>query len=648
MTDRGSAQGPKCSLGAALYTQMKQFRNRIAQYEDETDCVDTYGALLARCVRAAMKLQELGIGEDDIVSTCSHNHRNSCVPFLASTFIGAIPASFDPDLPQIDTISLLRLMEPKIIFVTQEALKDFEICMVKAQVKPAHIVVFGDSKGKYMNFDDFLEQKVNERQFKVYETGNPKKTAAIVFSSGTTGSPKGICLNHFTLLGAYLKKDPTKVEVTCDKVNLLYSTLYWISRVTALTSAILNGEAHVLCRKFDGRQFLEMVEKYKVTITFLPPYYFTELLEERSKNKEVDVSSLRVLITGSCHVVAKQMLDVMEAFANTLVYNIYGQSEVGGAIALLSAPEDYHFQKEKPTTVGKILGHHTWKIVDLETEQPVTGPNQKGELRLKTGNHMNGYYKMDCSGDFDSEGYFRTGDVAYYDEDDCLFIEDRVKNMFKYRGWHILPAILEGVLMEHPAIKEAAVVGTKYSLGSALYTHMKHFRNRIAQYEDETDYVDTYGALLTRCIRTAVKLQELGIGEDDIVSACTHNHRNSCVPFIATTFIGAIPATFDPALSQIDTISLLRLMEPKIIFVSQEALKDFEICIEKAQVKPAHIVVFGDSKGKYISFDDFLKPQIKEKHFKKTAAIMFSSGTTGLPKGICLNHYAMLRQSSQR
>nr|CAI5822310.1 unnamed protein product [Callosobruchus analis] len=72
---------------------------------------------------------------------------------------------------------------------------------------------------------------------------------------------------------------------------------------------------------------------------------------------------------------------------------------------------------------------------------------------------MNGYYKMDSSEAFDSEGYFRTGDVVYYDEDNCMFIEDRVKEMFKYRGWHVLPAILEEVLMGHPAVKEAAVIG---------------------------------------------------------------------------------------------------------------------------------------------------------------------------------------------
>nr|CAI5822327.1 unnamed protein product [Callosobruchus analis] len=72
---------------------------------------------------------------------------------------------------------------------------------------------------------------------------------------------------------------------------------------------------------------------------------------------------------------------------------------------------------------------------------------------------MNGYYKMDSSDVFDSEGYLKTGDIAYYDEDNYLFIVDRIKEMFKYRGWHILRAIVEEVIMGHPAVKEAAVVG---------------------------------------------------------------------------------------------------------------------------------------------------------------------------------------------
>lgn len=75
---------------------------------------------------------------------------------------------------------------------------------------------------------------------------------------------------------------------------------------------------------------------------------------------------------------------------------------------------------------------------------------------------MNGYYKMDYSGVFDAEGYLRTGDIVYYDEDNCLYIEERIKEMFKYRGWHIMPSVIEEVVLSHPGVKDAVVVGVSH------------------------------------------------------------------------------------------------------------------------------------------------------------------------------------------
>lgn len=99
--------------------------------------------------------------------------------------------------------------------------------------------------------------------------------------------------------------------------------------------------------------------------------------------------------------------------------------------------------------------------MDPETGK-VLGPNQKGELLLKSDILMIGYYKMDCTHVYDHEGYMKTGDIVYYDEDNCFYIDGRIKDMFKYRGWHIVPPILEEVLLKHPAVKQAAVIGVPH------------------------------------------------------------------------------------------------------------------------------------------------------------------------------------------
>lgn len=99
-----------------------------------------------------------------------------------------------------------------------------------------------------------------------------------------------------------------------------------------------------------------------------------------------------------------------------------------------------------------------YKIVDVETGKRL-GPGQPGELRVRSKYTMNGYYEMDSSSCFDEEGFLKTGDVVYYDDEFCFFIVNRIKEMLKYRGWHVVPQVIEKVLLSHPGVSCAVVFG---------------------------------------------------------------------------------------------------------------------------------------------------------------------------------------------
>lgn len=98
-------------------------------------------------------------------------------------------------------------------------------------------------------------------------------------------------------------------------------------------------------------------------------------------------------------------------------------------------------------------------MVDLENEEEVDGPYKKGELRIKSALQMNGYYNKNSSETWDSDGWLKTGDVAYYDEDECIYIVDRIKELLKYQSWHVPPALIESVLLSHPDVHFAIVIG---------------------------------------------------------------------------------------------------------------------------------------------------------------------------------------------
>lgn len=148
-------------------------------------------------------------------------------------------------------------------------------------------------------------------------------------------------------------------------------------------------------------------------------------------------------------------------------------------------------------------------------------------------------------------------------------------------------------------------------------------------------------------------MRSKGITSDDIVTLCTNNHLNSAVPYISTFFLSAKVASLDPTLSLTDTTHLLKQVTTKMIFVVPEALDLIEKAIEEIS-SDIEIVVFGETT-KYTKFSDFLEPKEQEednfepvapKSLQDTAIIFFSSGTSGLPKGICISHFTFLSQTT--
>ncbi|CAH1283169.1 unnamed protein product [Diabrotica balteata] len=450
------------SLGDLFFHSLNRFSERIFQYLDDTNEIITYSDILEWSVSVATKLKERGITENDIICSCSHNQKFSAIPFIATQFLGAVICNLDPKLSHIDTVHLLKLIQPKIFFVAEESLHFIEKCLNKANIT-TDMVVFGKSN-KYTQFSEYIIS-VDKRNFKLKSILDNSAPAAIFCSSGTTGLPKGICLSHRALIkSATLNISLDTNEPTVPSIILMYPTLYWISAAFSLIRATLMGFASVVCKDFDPAHTWKLIEKYKVTSLFLATYHAVDFCKQQIPG--LNVSSLQFFLTGSCPVPKRLIENLRQILPHVSILIAYGTTETAGIVSVfdINKPDHKKMSIKKPNSVGKIKEEMKWKVVDIDTEE-VLGPNRQGELRLKwDGYLMNGYFKMDTSSAYDTEGYFKTGDVVYYDEDECFYVENRIKEIFKYRGWHVLPAIIENVLLSHPAVKEAAVIGVPHEV----------------------------------------------------------------------------------------------------------------------------------------------------------------------------------------
>ncbi|KAK4872988.1 hypothetical protein RN001_015017 [Aquatica leii] len=446
-------------IGWVYYESLFKHKNLVAQIDGLTGEKDTFGALLRRCVRTAIWLTEKGVQYGDVISVCTYNHLNSCVPHISSMFIGAKIAALDPTISLPNATHLFKIVMPKLIFVGEESVTLVENIIRDVGCKTI-IVVFG-STDKHIPFSELIKPNYEkELHFKPTTAKSVKDVAVVLFSSGTSGLPKGICHTHYSILR--LTTDAMKLGATS---SLMFSSdsPYWNVFLFYLNHSIHHGVTRVVYSKFD-KNSPWTIFTHEITMAFLN---ITELmiLYNTPKPHYIDTSTLKLIVTAGSPVSAEQIMKARSCFPNALVRINYGQSEVFQTMLCFDPTNPKHVEllKKKTNSCGLPKLGVNYKIVDMETGEAL-GANQKGELRIKTELQLSGYYNMDSSDIWDEDGWLKTGDYGYYDDDCCFYIIDRIKEMFKYQYFHIVPAVLESILMTHPAVFRAVVIGIPHEI----------------------------------------------------------------------------------------------------------------------------------------------------------------------------------------
>ena len=287
------------------------------------------------------------------------------------------------------------------------------------------------------------------------EPREDQDAAVILYTSGTTGPPKGAELTHANLRGNARTTQETLLEGTPEDVVMGCLPLFHVFGLTcALNAGVLAGSCLTLLPRFDGAKALEIIERDRVTVFEGVPTMFTAMLHSPDRDRH-DVSSLRLCVSGG----SAMPVEVMRGFEDALgciVLEGYGLSETS-PVASFNHPH----AERKPGTIGTPIRGVEMRLVDDEGRDVATG--DVGEIAIRGENVMKGYWnRPEETAKAIPDGWFRTGDLARQDEDGYFAIVDRKKEMIIRGGYNVYPREIEEALYEHPAVAEAACVGTPH------------------------------------------------------------------------------------------------------------------------------------------------------------------------------------------
>ena len=279
----------------------------------------------------------------------------------------------------------------------------------------------------------------------------PTDTAVIVYTSGTTGSPKGAELTHLQLLMNALVSGELFAVGPRD-VSLAVVPLFHVYGLSVTHVAVRKGAALRLLTRFDAARVVDAIERDRVTLLFAVPTMLHALLEEDLAAR--DLSSLRLGCSGGASLAGAVLGAFEEAFGLTVLEG-YGLTETASTVTFNRSREERRLM-----SVGKPVWGVEVRVVDVDGCSLPAGPEHVGELVVRGHNVMKGYLNQpEATARALRDGWFHTGDLGYADEDGFLYVVDRLKDLVIRGGYNVYPREVEEVLHEHPAVRSAAVVG---------------------------------------------------------------------------------------------------------------------------------------------------------------------------------------------
>ncbi|KAK8618666.1 hypothetical protein V6N13_132650 [Hibiscus sabdariffa] len=420
--------------------------------------VYTYEEVELTARRVGSGLNKLGIREHEVIMLLLPNTPEFVLSFLGASFRGAIVTAANPFCTPAEIVKQVKASGAKLVITLAgyvDKVKEF------ALDNGVMIVCIDSAPEGCLHFSEL--KQADERDLPAVEI-DPEDVVALPYSSGTTGLPKGVMLTHKGLVTSVAQQvDGENPNLYFHSEDVILCTLPMF-HIYALNSIMLCGlrvgAAILIMQKFEIGMLLELIQKHKVTIApMVPPLVLA--IAKSSETDKYDLSSVRMMKSGAAPL-GQELEDAVKVkFPGAKFGQGYGMTEAGPVLAM-----GLGFAKEpfeiKSGACGTVVRNAEMKIVDPGTGLSLPR-NQAGEICIRGDQIMKGYLNDPeaTARTIDKDGWLHTGDIGYIDDDDELFIVDRLKELIKYKGFQVAPAELEAMLIAHPDIADAAVVAMK-------------------------------------------------------------------------------------------------------------------------------------------------------------------------------------------